>query len=104
MGLTSSCRFWVGKEEISVRGTRYFFSPEMVKSGMQEVPSDIWAVGCTVLMMLTGEPPWDTALVSDIISHVACESPPIPSYISKAAEDFLRGWLLFEESTGENDS
>jgi len=49
-------------------------------------------------------PPWDTALVSDIISHVACESPPIPSYISKAAEDFLRGWLLFEESTGENDS
>jgi len=40
-----------------VRGTRYFFSPEMVKSGMQEVPSNIWAVGCTVLMMLTGEPP-----------------------------------------------
>lgn len=62
-----------------MRGTRYFFSPEMVKSGMQEAPSDIWAVGCTVLMMLTGEPPWDSALVSDIISHVAYESPPIPS-------------------------
>ncbi|KAM3702902.1 hypothetical protein ACB098_04G057300 [Castanea mollissima] len=65
---------------------------------------DIWPVGCTVLMMLTGEPPWDSALVSDIISHVAYESPPIPSYISKAAEDFLRGWLLCEESIGENDS
>lgn len=87
-----------------MRGTRYFFSPEMVKSGMQEAPSDIWAVGCTVLMMLTGEPPWDSALVSDIISHVAYESPPVPTYISKAAEDFLRGWLLCEESTGENDS
>ncbi|KAK4566794.1 hypothetical protein RGQ29_002873 [Quercus rubra] len=72
-----------------VRGTRLFFSPEMVVFGIQEAPSDIWALGCTVLMMLTGKPPWAYTSKSELFSQIATETPTIPHHISKAAQNFL---------------
>ncbi|KAK9997161.1 hypothetical protein SO802_021847 [Lithocarpus litseifolius] len=72
-----------------VRGTQLFFSPEMVVFGIQEAPSDIWALGCIVLMMLTGKPPWACTSKSELVSRIATETPTIPHRISKAAQNFL---------------
>ena len=72
-----------------VRGTPLFFSPEMVRYGIQEAPSDIWALGCSVLMMLTGKPPWASTPKSELMSRIATESPTIPPHISKEAQNFL---------------
>ncbi|KAK9991214.1 hypothetical protein SO802_026199 [Lithocarpus litseifolius] len=72
-----------------VRGTRLFFSPEAVVFGIQEAPSDIWALGCTVLMMLTGKPPWACTSKFELLSQIATETPTIPHHISKATQNFL---------------
>ncbi|KAF4352297.1 hypothetical protein F8388_005944 [Cannabis sativa] len=55
---TSSVRSNTGDDECmrrsKVGGTLYYLSPEALLENTQEEASDIWAVGCVVLQMLTG--------------------------------------------------
>lgn len=78
------------------RGTPMYFSPEVVIDGVQEPPSDIWAIGCILLEMLTGKPPWDSKPETDgdeILSRIGehNESPSIPTAISREGRSFLKG-------------
>jgi serine/threonine protein kinase len=41
-----------------ILGTPYFMAPETLSHSKYGRKGDIWAVGCTVIQMLTGEPPW----------------------------------------------
>ncbi|XP_059433954.1 mitogen-activated protein kinase kinase kinase 20-like [Corylus avellana] len=82
-------------ETPSWRGISWFLAPECVIYGLQEAFSDIWALGCTVLIMLTGQLPWATMSSSkefeDLMSQIRSESvPDIPDEISNAAKDFLK--------------
>ncbi|XP_076928799.1 mitogen-activated protein kinase kinase kinase 20-like [Bidens hawaiensis] len=77
------------------RGTPMYLSPEAVSDGVQEAPADIWAVGCIVLEMLTGCPPWgresDTTC-EDVVNRIGDnESPSIRSTLSSEAKSFLKG-------------
>jgi serine/threonine protein kinase len=88
-------RAYTSCETPSLRGTPCYLAPECVIYGVQEAFSDIWALGCTVLEMLTGKLPWPTMSgseeVEDVISQIGSGSVPnIPDKISKAAQDFLR--------------
>ncbi|CUG90027.1 protein kinase, putative [Bodo saltans] len=49
-----------GQEEVGreLVGTPHWMSPEFCKSGDATFASDIWALGCVVLEMATGELPW----------------------------------------------
>lgn len=79
------------------RGTPTYLSPEVVGDGVQEQPSDIWALGCIVLEMLTGKPPWDAKEeqnAEDILKRIKNELPQIPSELSKEAKDFLKGCFV----------
>ncbi|CAH9139813.1 unnamed protein product [Cuscuta epithymum] len=80
------------------RGTPIYLSPEVVKDGVQEEPSDIWALGCIVLHMLTGEPPWaeDRQLEAKVVLTKIKEgkTPKIPKEIPKVAMDFLKGCFV----------
>ena len=40
-------------------GTVYYVSPEMLKDNNAYAASDIWALGCIVYRMLTGEVPFN---------------------------------------------
>ncbi|XP_073125099.1 mitogen-activated protein kinase kinase kinase 20-like [Henckelia pumila] len=81
------------------RGTPMYLSPEAVMDNVQEAPSDIWAVGCIVLEMLTGKNPWQgekELKAEDILAKIGArqESPKIPNDVSNDARDFLKGCFV----------
>ncbi|KAM0835560.1 hypothetical protein ACQ4PT_062854 [Festuca glaucescens] len=54
--------------------------------------ADIWSVGCTVIEMATGKPPWSQQYQEvALLFHVGTTKshPPIPEHISPEAKDFL---------------
>ena len=79
-----------------MRGTPMYLSPEVVTDCNQEPPSDIWALGCIVLEMVTGKPPWfekedmDAEALLRMIGE-GYESPKIPDEISREGREFLKG-------------
>lgn len=44
--------------EIGVRGTAMYLAPASIVDEIQLHPSDVWALGCVVLNMLTRRPTW----------------------------------------------
>ncbi|MED6131771.1 hypothetical protein PIB30_012779 [Stylosanthes scabra] len=83
-----------GKKCFGCRGTPMFMPPESVNDGECESPADIWALGCTVVEMVTGKPAWNVAKDSSIWSLLLRigtgeEVPAIPDGISKEGKDFL---------------
>ena len=42
----------------SIQGSPYWMAPELIMNKIQGKPADIWSVGCVVIEMLTGIPPW----------------------------------------------
>eukprot|EP01033_Poteriospumella_lacustris_P012080 gene12081-8632_t len=42
----------------AIKGTPYFMAPEVLSAGHYGRKGDIWAVGCTMVQMFSGEPPW----------------------------------------------
>ncbi|KAK7245885.1 hypothetical protein RIF29_40739 [Crotalaria pallida] len=82
----------VGATATAVAGTPAFMAPEVARGEQQGFPGDVWALGCTVLEMITGKPPWhgasDPAAVLFQVGFSG-EIPEIPNSISKEGNDFL---------------
>jgi len=79
-----------------VQGTALWMAPEVIREDQPEKAwkkADMWSVGCTVVEMFTGKPPWSqfTNAVAAMY-HIACgkHSPTIPSKISEDGKAFLR--------------
>jgi serine/threonine protein kinase len=59
----------------SVKGTPYFMAPEVLAAGKYGRKGDVWAVGCTMIQMLTGQPPWKELNLKGLVQlhvHLAC--------------------------------
>ncbi len=54
-------------ETYALKGTPYFMAPEVLGESRYGRKGDIWAVGCTMIQMLTGQPPWKDHNVNGII-------------------------------------
>jgi serine/threonine protein kinase len=71
-------------------GTPYWMAPEVVELKNVTVASDIWSVGCVVIELLTGRPPYfDLQPLSAMYNIVQDPHPPLPGGISDRLEDFL---------------
>jgi len=55
---TTLSNFENTQETTTIKGTPYFMAPEVLSSSKYGRKGDIWAVGCTMIEMFTGEPPW----------------------------------------------
>ena len=84
-----------------IQGTPNWMAPEIIKKGEATRFSDIWSIGCTIIEMYQGKPPWSnyyTPLsVMNCIYH-AKKPPDIPTEASPEMKDFLSKCLQMEPS------
>jgi serine/threonine protein kinase len=58
-------------------------APEVIEMTSVGTASDIWSVGCTVIELLTGSPPYfELGTMSALFNIVEDEHPPLPPNIS----------------------
>ncbi|XP_078427865.1 mitogen-activated protein kinase kinase kinase 17-like [Wolffia australiana] len=75
-------------------GTPLWMAPEVVRGGAPSPAADVWSLGCTVIELLTGKPPW-TVGEAEGAGHVLLriglgdQVPSCPSELSSPGRDFL---------------
>ena len=73
-------------------GTVNWMAPETCKGEAQTRFTDIWSLGCTVIEMITGMPPWSELgnQAAVVIAIADCRKPPpLPQDCSADLESFL---------------
>ena len=76
----------------SLHGTPYWMAPEVIKQTGHGRYADIWSLGCTVIEMLTGKPPWHQfkTQVSALFHIASTNKPPqLPLTLSPIARSFI---------------
>ncbi|KAI3669814.1 hypothetical protein L6452_41234 [Arctium lappa] len=84
-----------------IRGTPMYLAPETVAGGEQESAADIWALGCLVTEMITGNPVWKFSDVGGLLMKigVGAEIPEIPAKLSDDGKDFIGKCFLKDPKT-----
>ena len=75
-----------------VVGTPYWMAPEVIEMSGATDRSDVWSVGCTVIELLTGSPPYaDLPQVPALFRIVQDLHPPLPELAAQDSvlHDFL---------------
>jgi len=79
-----------GLHESSVVGTPYWMAPEVIELTGATTASDIWSLGCTVIELLEGKPPYHTLQPMPALFRIVNDDhPPLPQGASPAVLDFL---------------
>ena len=77
-------------KSMSFAGTPYWMAPEIVENGHGTSACDIWSLGCTVIELITGFPPYyDLDVMPALYRLVQDPHPPMPGGISGKLTDFL---------------
>ncbi|KAJ6678458.1 MITOGEN-ACTIVATED PROTEIN KINASE KINASE KINASE 5 [Salix viminalis] len=83
--------------DLSLKGSPYWMAPELMQAVMRKDASsdlalavDIWSLGCTIIEMFTGKPPWSEYEGAAAMFKVMRDSPAIPEILSPEGKDFLR--------------
>lgn len=78
-------------DTFDVAGSPYWMAPEIINLTGSSTASDIWSLGCTVIELLTGLPPYHQyADLTALFKIVNDDCPPLPPNLSTDCEDFLR--------------
>ncbi|KAI9798306.1 MAG: hypothetical protein M1833_004878 [Piccolia ochrophora] len=79
-----------GLHESSVVGTPYWMAPEVIELSGATTASDIWSLGCTVIELLDGKPPYYKLQPMPALFRIVNDDhPPLPESASPAVRDFL---------------
>ncbi|KAL8821207.1 MAG: hypothetical protein Q9223_000722 [Gallowayella weberi] len=76
--------------ESSVVGTPYWMAPEVIELSGATTASDIWSLGCTVIELLDGKPPYHKLQPMHALFRIVNDDhPPLPEGSSPVVRDFL---------------
>ena len=65
-------------------------APEVIKSNNESPASDVWSLGCTVVELLTGSPPYaNFASMAAVMQIMKSDMPALPDGISPVSIPFL---------------
>lgn len=79
-----------GLNEASVVGTPYWMAPEVIELTGATTASDIWSLGCTVIELLDGKPPYHQLQPMPALFRIVNDDhPPLPQGASPIVLDFL---------------
>ncbi|CAO3670839.1 unnamed protein product [Rhizopus stolonifer] len=71
-------------ESDTVSGTPNWMAPEVIELKGATTKSDIWSLGCTLIELVTGKPPYNDLLpMSAMFRIVEDDYPPLPEHISE---------------------
>jgi serine/threonine protein kinase len=80
------------KQQMSIKGTPNWMAPECINKLEYTRFSDIWSIGCTVIEMATGLPPWaEYKNTFGLLYHISKtkDPPAFPSNLSDNCKHFL---------------
>ncbi|KAH8695710.1 hypothetical protein GQ44DRAFT_832651 [Phaeosphaeriaceae sp. PMI808] len=79
-----------GLDQSSVVGTPYWMAPEVIELSGATTSSDIWSLGCTVIELIEGKPPYHKLQPMQALFRIVNdEHPPIPGSASPLLQQFL---------------
>ncbi|OIT22232.1 PREDICTED: mitogen-activated protein kinase kinase kinase YODA-like [Nicotiana attenuata] len=83
--------------DLSLKGSPHWMAPEVMQAMLRKDSNpelacaiDIWSLGCTVIEMYTGQPPWSGLDGVKAMFSALNKSPPVPETLSSEGKDFLR--------------
>ncbi|KAJ6685931.1 MAP KINASE KINASE KINASE SSK2-RELATED-RELATED [Salix purpurea] len=87
--------------ELSLKGSPHWMAPEVIKAVMRKdcnpelaLAVDIWSLGCAIIEMFTGKPPWGDLQGAQAMFKILYKDPPMPETLSAEGKDFLRRCFL----------
>lgn len=76
--------------DTSVAGTPFWMAPEIIELKGATTKSDIWSLGCTIIELMTGKPPYfDCNPMTALFKIVEEDIPPLPATNNPDMIDFL---------------
>jgi mitogen-activated protein kinase kinase kinase 3 len=80
------------QKKYSLKGSPYWMAPEVILQEKYERFADIWSLGCTIIEMATGRPPYaeENQPISAMlrVAH-STEPPKFPKHLSEEGKNFL---------------
>lgn len=87
-----ACTYAALNKNLTVVGTPFWMAPEIIEISGKDIgtPADIWSLGCTILELMTGVPPYfSLGTMQALFKMVEDPHPPIPDTFSPDLIDFL---------------
>jgi len=104
-GMASKILAGTNRGTTGLAGTSYWMAPEVVRQQSFGKPADIWSVGCVMVEMATGKPPWNqfSQEVAAMFHIASTTEPPVaPAWLSPEAHEFLT--LCFNRDAAQRPS
>ncbi|KAH0795475.1 cytokinesis protein sepH [Histomonas meleagridis] len=87
---------------LNIQDNPYWSAPEVLNSKTFTKESDIWSLGCTIIELMTGKPPFKDLPPEEARMRILSESPPLPTNASTHLCDFLT--MCFKRDPSERPS
>ncbi|KAL4497354.1 hypothetical protein ABPG72_011289 [Tetrahymena utriculariae] len=84
----------IAKMNRSLKGTPNWMAPEVIERTGHTTSADIWSIGCIVIEMLTGKPPYPGLSAKEVFTKIASGVlPDFPKGVSFECQEFLESCL-----------